>query len=461
MPGGRAVPLRSPVPGAAVPDMLAAAAAACVRCWCRAGRRALPGGRRLSGRGGYGWQRDAGGSGVLAGGAIRAGVPGRGGGPAHERAERPGRGRYQVDDRVRVPGPGQQGERDLPGGLAAGRVSEAAGDLDLPAEVAWRHRYQERLEPVAGMPDDVPGPDLPDRGARLGRPVREGGGETGDPCQRRGPAVTMTGQAARSGWPQGGAGSIKGRGDGGGGQGAQFPFRGSGQGGFPDAAEGRVRHGEPQAGPGCVLDDLAAGRGQAGLRPPGGLRPRQQPGAGAVGHVDLDAQAVGRHGDRFPGSAAGLAGRPGAGIRCHQACGRVHRLAVHDGEQVREHQRREPAQAGADVVVGERHAGLRPDGMQVACGWCRDVPPAGGRRRAARWLPGGYRRYAPGRDLGCGKPARRVRGLGGVAGPGRGRWLRRGHGRAGPTGVRGTAGQGLLRGARAPVRGAGVIQLGV
>ena len=125
------------------------------------------------------------GAAVLSAGVIPARVPLCGGGSAEERAERPGRGRYQVNDRVQVPGPGQ-GEGDLPGGLAVGRVSEAAGDLDGGAGGAWRRGHAERLEPIARVADDVPGCDLPGGCARLRRAAGQGGGEFVDPLDRRG-----------------------------------------------------------------------------------------------------------------------------------------------------------------------------------------------------------------------------------------------------------------------------------
>jgi hypothetical protein len=112
---------------------------------------------------------------VLGANVIPATVPLRSGGPAGEGSERPGR----------VPGPGQ-GKDDLPGGLAIGRVGEAAGDLDGGLSVARWCRQAERLEPVARVADDVPCCDLPGGGARLRRPTGQGSGEFGDPLDCRG-----------------------------------------------------------------------------------------------------------------------------------------------------------------------------------------------------------------------------------------------------------------------------------
>ena len=391
-----------------------------------------------------------------AAGVIPAGVCLRGCCPAGEGAERPGRGRDQGDDRVRVSGPGQ-GQGDLPGGLAGGWVGEAAGDLDGGVSVAWRCRHAERLEPIARVADDVPGCDLPGGCARLGRLAGQGGGEFGDPLDRCGFIRGLRCLAAA-----GGARGGEDGGDGRPGMGAEFVFGGGCQAAFADGAEGGIRRREPHPDLRCLHHDLAAGRGQPGTEQVIDLRPGDQPGAPAVCGSDLDAQAGGLGRDGFPGSGIGLARRPFSGIRRELAAGRFQGLAVVDrAEQVTDHEGGKAADAEEDVVVGERDrgAGRLRQSRRFRCA-ARPGPGAGG---------GSCRRVVLGRGSGgcagccrAGQLVLAVSGRAGAAGrrgrAGFGSWPRcRGHD---PAGLRGTAGQGFLRGARAPVHGAGVVQLG-
>ena len=142
------------------------------------------------------------------------------------------------------------------------------------------------------------------------------------------------------------------------------------------AAEGRVRHGEPQPGPGRLLDDLAAGRGQARLRPPGSLWPGQQPGAGAIRGVDLDAHALRRCGDCFPGPAAGLAGDRSP------ECGATRRIAGFIGwpsmtasksVNTSKGSLPRPRQMSSSVSGWPGSGGVLAAG---AGGWCRSMPAA-------------------------------------------------------------------------------------
>ena len=367
-----------------------------------------------------------------------------------------GPGAGSGDDRVYVPGPGQ-GEGDLPGGLAVGRVSEAAGDLDGGAGVAWRRGHAERLEPVAGVADDVPGCDLPGGCARLRRRAGQGGGEFGDPLDRRGLVGGLRCLAAA-----GGARGGEDGGDGRGGVGAEFVFGGGCQVTFADGAEGGIRRREPQPDLRGLYHDLTAGRGQPGAEQVIDLRPGDQPGAPAVCGSDLDAQAGGLGGNGFPGSGVGLASRPFSGIRRELAAGRFQGLAGVDRvEQVADHEGGKAADAEEDVVVVERGrgAGRLRQGRRSRCA-VKPGPGAGG-GSGGRAVPG----WGSSGRAGCCRAGQLILAVSGRAGmtgrrggAGFGSWSRcRGNGLAG---LRGTGGQGLLRGACAPVHGAGAVQIG-
>ena len=268
-----------------------------------------------------------------------------------QRPERARRGRDDADDGAWPSGTGQ-GEGDWSGGLGACRLGEAAGDLDSGVGVARWRRYPERLEPVAGVADDVPGCDLPGGCAGPRRLAGQGGGEGGDPFNRR---VLIRGLGCLAG------GRVSGGQDGGDGRrclGAEFVFRGGCQAALADGAEGGIRRHETHPDLPCLRHDLAAGRGRPWTEQVIDLPPGDQPGAPGACGIDLDAQSGGLGRDGFPGSGVGLARCSLTGIRRELAADRFQRLAGVDRvEQVADHEGGQAADAEEDVVVGERVRG--------------------------------------------------------------------------------------------------------